>query len=275
MFHVDTAVDGGSSPCEDLVGSMDRSVWVLDGTSGFSDRSFTDATSDGRWYVETLDGHLRDHIRPGRTLQAALREAIADTAGELADLVPQGADESLETAVKRFELPACTVSVVRWDEDELRYLNLCDSSIRYRTADAAAVRVSAPGILSKVDAETQRRRRASDSDRSVREYIQDTRAYANTPGGYWVAQLNPLAAEYAATGRLDTDAAQSLVLHTDGLDPLVESISSGDELLEFAAANGAGPLIRRLRTAEREGGLQSDPEIRTGDDVGVAVLDPA
>lgn len=275
MFHVDTAVNGESSLCEDLVGSTDRSVWVLDGTSGFSDRSFTDAASDGRWYVETLDGHIRDHIQPGRTLKTALREAITDAARELVDLVPQGADESLDTAVKRFELPACTVSLVRWDDDELRYLNLCDSSIRYRTTDAEAVRISAPGILSKVDAETQRRRHASDPDRSVMEYIRDTRAYANTPGGYWVAQLNPLAAEYAVTGRLDVDTVESVVLHTDGLDPLAEWMSGSTDILDVAAENGAEALIRRLRAAERKAEVWDDPGFNTGDDVCVAVLKPA
>jgi len=117
MFRSEFAVDGTGEPCEDLIRIADGAAWVLGGTGGFSDRSFTDAASDGRWYVETLDSRLYERIHDGDDLEFVLADAIEATVRELATRVLDDASESIGSAVKQYELPACTVSMVRWNDD--------------------------------------------------------------------------------------------------------------------------------------------------------------
>ena len=117
MFRSEFAVDGTGEPCEDQIRIADGAAWVLDGTSGFSDRSFTDAASDGRWYVKTLDSRLYEWIRDDDDSEFVLADAIEATARELETRVPNDASESIDSAVKQYKLPACTVSMVRWNDD--------------------------------------------------------------------------------------------------------------------------------------------------------------
>lgn len=283
MVGIDTAVDGGAGTREDLVGTADSAAWVLDGTSGFGERSFTPGPTDGRWYVEAMDRAFRERLHADASLTDVVAESIAAVARDLAEHVPDAADASLETAVKRHELPACTVSLVRWDDAELEYLVLCDATVAYATADGDAERVSTPGVLDRIDAETQRLRARTDSGDDdepadvVTEQLRRTRAYANTPGGYWVAHQNPLAATFASTGRVAVAETDVVLLHSDGLDPLVAvdpAFDAWSDVLSFAATNGASATIDRLRDAEATVDAERPGSTRLGDDVGVVVIDP-
>lgn len=284
MFRSEFAVDGTEEPCEDLIRIADGAAWVLDGTSGFSDRSFTDAASDGRWYVETIDSQLCERIHDGDDLEFVLADAIEATARELATRVPDDASESIDSAVKQYELPACTVSMVRWNDDSFEYLSLCDASVTYQLARGGVREITSSGVLDLVDAETQRLRAASKRNgdgqyEAVVEYIRETRAYANTPGGYWVAQLNPLAAEFASTGILSTDDVEAVLLASDGLDPIVTHDSDtdnggiqslGDALAE-ARTEGVSTLVDRVRRAEAAAAPDGGTPHR--DDIAVVLLD--
>ncbi|SDY20629.1 protein phosphatase 2C domain-containing protein [Halobellus clavatus] len=280
MPRIETIRDAGGSVCEDLVRTTAGAAWVLDGTSGFGDRSFTDAASDGRWYVETLDAALRSRIDRDGPLDALLEASIADTAEDLAQCVPDSADSSLETAVKRYELPACTASVLRWDDDRIEYLTLCDASTLYRRSDGGTERITSPGILDEIDAETQRRRNLAraggeTTDRDVRAYIRETRQYANTPGGYWVAQTNPLAARFATDGTIERTEVDAVVLHSDGLDPIVEvhdALTDWGAVLSAAISEGAEAVVEELRRAESALPKSASTGVRTGDDVALALV---
>jgi len=111
------------------------------------------------------------------------------------------------------------------------------------------------------------------------DYIRETGAYVNTPGGYWVAQLNPLAAEFASTGILSTDAVKTVLLASDGLDPIVTHDSDadnggiqslGDSLAE-GRAKGVSTLVDRVRRAE--GAAVPDGGMPHRDDIAVVLLD--
>lgn len=280
MPRIETACDPGGSVCEDLARTTEGAAWVFDGTSGFGERSFTDAVSDGRWYVETLDSALGSRISRDESLETLLETAIADTAQQLAQCVPDDADASLDTAVKRYELPACSVSVLRWDDERVDYLNLCDASLLYGLSDGSVERVTTPGVLAEVDAETQRLRNlagddtAEATDEDVRSYIRDTRQYANTPGGYWVAQQNPLAARFATTGTVDRSQLEAAILCSDGIEPIVElhdDLADWSSVLSFSVDEGVEAVVDAVRDAEAALTESAQPAVRTGDDIGLAL----
>lgn len=262
VYEVERMVDAGGSVCEDAVVVGDRCVVVADGTSGFDDRSFTDGESDGRWYARRVAAAFVERLDDGADLPTACAGAIRETGRALAAHVPGDADRSVRTAVAAHELPNAKVAAVRWSESGLSYLVLGDVSAAF--VDPAG-HVSTPGALDRVDARTARIRAellARDVDpTTVREHqlahIRATRAHCNVPGGYWVARLNPLAAEFAETGERAA-ADGPVLLYTDGFDPLVAPLGVFEDppaMARYAAAEGVGALRDRLREAEaREDG---------------------
>jgi hypothetical protein len=255
--EVERVVDGASDVCEDAVVVGDRCVVVADGTSGFGDRSFTDGASDGRWYATRVAAAVADRLDDGADLRAACAGAVRETGRALAAGVPADADRSVRSAVAGWELPNAKVAAARWTDEGLSYLVLGDVSAAF--ADPAA-HVTSPGVLDRVDAQT-RRIRAELLARGVdeatardhqRAHIRATRTYCNVPGGYWVARLNPLAAEFAATGERAPGDGPAL-LYTDGFDPLVSTGAFPDPpaMAAFAADEGVRALRDRLRTDER------------------------
>lgn len=300
--RIDTHCDSGGSGsgsgsvCEDLIQTIEGAegaAWVLDGTSGFSDRSFTDAVSDGRWYVETLDSALRSHINDGDSIAIPVKKAIIEVTRRFVQEIPDAHNSDSDSASAihpaRHELPACTVSLLRWNHQQVEYLNLCDASLLYQLSDGSVERITTPGVLQKVDTRIQRLRHLAQSPESsvtasdVESYIRQTRQHANTPGGYWVAQQNPIAALFATTGVIDRSRSETIVLHSDGVDPIVElheEFSQWSDMLSFATAEGADAVIGALRQAEAEAEAEAEattetaqPQVRTGDDAAIAVVE--
>jgi hypothetical protein len=283
VFETETVVDPGGGVCEDLVGVVEGAAWALDGTSGSGDRSFTDGESDGRWYVEALDEALRRRVGDGPPA-AVVEGAIGDVTERLADAVPADATESPETAVRREELPACTVAMATWDEETLRQYVLCDAALVRR--DAVGVeRVSSPGALDELDAATLRARQSYLADNpgdhegavaASADRVRAGRRHANAPGGYWVAQTNPAAARFGATRATPVDAVEDVLLHTDGFDPLVESygaFTDWDAALDEVRESGLAAVVERLREVERsDPDLTEHPRLKVHDDAGVVHL---
>lgn len=274
-MDVECVVDGAGEGCEDAVETGERCVVVADGTSGFGDRSFTGGASDGRWYAERLARAFVDRLDAGETLRAACADAIAETARALVDAVPADADRSVLTAVAAHELPNAKVVAARWGDDGLSYLVLGDVSAAFVDPPD---HVSAPGVLDRVDAQTARIRSellARGVDEATArehqlEHIRATRGFCNVPGGYWVARLNPLAAEFAATGTRAVDDGPVLC-YTDGFDPLVGRDGAFVEppaMARTAVETGVEALRDRLRAAE------ADTE-HAPDDASAALLRPS
>ena len=253
-------VDGAAGVCEDVVAVGERSVAVADGTSGFGDRSFTDGESDGRWYAARLVRALVDELDAGADLRPACAAAIGETGRALAAAVPGDADRSVRSAVAGHELPNAKVAAAARDDDGgLSYLVLGDTSAAF--VDPSG-RVSTPGVLDHVDERTARIRselKARGADEAeAREgqlsHIRATRSFCNVPGGYWVARLNPLAAEFAATGTR-TPADGPMLCYTDGIDPLVGRLgvfSDPPAMARVAADQSVAALRDRLRAAEAD-----------------------
>ena len=283
MFETRTVVDSGGSVCEDLVRVAEGAAWALDGTSGASDRSFTDGESDGRWYVEALDEALRRRVGEGSPAEM-VEGAIGEVTERLADEVPADAAASPETAVRRAELPACTVALATWDDETLDQYVLCDAAL-VRRDTAGVERVSAPGALDELDAATLRARQSYLADNpgdhegavaASADRVRAGRRHANAPGGYWVAQTNPAAARFGATRTTPVENVEDVLLHTDGFDPLVENYSAfpnWDAALDHVREAGLAATVERLRAVERaDPEMTEHPRLKPHDDAGVVHL---
>ncbi|GAA4182636.1 hypothetical protein GCM10022252_08840 [Streptosporangium oxazolinicum] len=82
------------------------------------------------------------------------------------------------------------------------------------------------------------------------------RAHRNVDGGFWVAAVDPLAAEQALTGTIPVDRVRAAAVLSDGASRLVDrfGLVTWRQLLDLLDHDGPAELIRQVREAER-----SDP----------------
>jgi hypothetical protein len=79
------------------------------------------------------------------------------------------------------------------------------------------------------------------------------RAHRNVDGGFWVASVDPLAAEQALTGTVPADRVCAAAILSDGASRLVDrfGLATWRQALDLLDQDGPEELIRRAREAER------------------------
>ena len=89
------------------------------------------------------------------------------------------------------------------------------------------------------------------------DVVADLRARRNQPGGYWIAKDDPRVAEQAVTGSVARSGLRGAALLSNGAARLVDPYGLEDwsGLLSVIRARGPDALLRRLRAAESERGL--------------------
>ncbi|GHE98469.1 hypothetical protein GCM10017786_34230 [Amycolatopsis deserti] len=225
MIHVaerpGVGLDGRPRPTEDRVVVLDHAVVVLDGaTSADPDQP------SGGWYAEHLAAQLARE--PAGDPRAVLARAIAAVAREFG--LRPGAS------------PSSTVAMLRWDDDRVDALVLADSPI---VAFGQSVDVLADDRLATL-------RRAG------RLRTQDAvRALRNQPGGFWVAEADPSAADRALTRSWPRAELDAVLLATDGVSCGVDDygLFTWPEALRLARARGVDAVLDSVRAAE-----DSDPD---------------
>lgn len=225
---------------EDWAGADSRVAVVLDGLSEAKETGCVHGTP---WYVHQLGCRLLtlagDENRP---LAAALAEAISDVADlhrDTCDLDHPGS-------------PCTTVATIRQAGDAVEYLVLSDSVVVLDRRDSEplvitdkAVAAFAPGAA-KAATEAGRT-----GDRSaLNALIHEQQKVRNRPGGYWVAQVDPEAAQQAKTGAISNVSGAALL--SDGAALLVTDFHAMDwaTLLTLAYERGPAELIAMTREFE-------------------------
>lgn len=263
MISIDTA-PGGEKPNEDWVGAGGDVIVVLDGLSTPEGVQGAHSTP---WYVSRLGTCLLNRANDSAfSLQEALELAIADVTKLMA--VPPGDQRT----------PSSTVALARKcpDLDLLEVLVLADSPIVVETTVGTEV-VSD----TRVDEVVPRERDAAltapvgshEKNHRVAELVRAQRAVRNVPGGYWIAQTEPSAAQHALTYAWKLSEVKRLALLTDGASRLVDTyrLLSWTQLLDLLSTTGPRGLISETRGAEA-----SDPQgerwprYKGSDDIAVA-----
>jgi hypothetical protein len=216
-------LDGTPRPTEDRVVVLDNAVLVLDGVT-----SQEPGLPSGGWYSKLLATRLGDELRanPHRALDRVLADAIAAI--------------SAEHGLRPRQAPSSTVAMLRWTDDCIDTLVLADSPIVLFGQSCS--RPVVDDRLSRLREGGKLRTRA------------DVRAQRNVPGGFWVAEADPAAADHAVCASWPRADILAALVATDGVAAGIDDYHLFDwpQALEIARTEGPAALLAAVREAERQ-----------------------
>lgn len=283
-------LDAGAHPNEDRLTVLDQAAWVIDGTSGFSDRSITShPDSDGVWFVEEMQKYLTEHVYDDESLENIVAGAIEHVALALDDEIT--AELEIETAppdidgVSMSEIPAATIGLVRWTGGELEYYSLGDSSVLLRTGSGVEHYIEAEIqksdaylkslVREKVDEDTPTNSKEILSDLQPR--IRETRQYREVPGGFWCLGINPVSARKAISGTVSLEDLRDIYLFSDGFLDVVDGFDlfeDWESVADYIDAEGVDAAVSKLREIQADDdSLVEYPRLKKMDDIAMIHLD--
>jgi hypothetical protein len=207
---IETAEQGAPGRVtEDRIRVLPNAVVVLDGVTSRT----RPPNRNGGWYATKLADELARVINDADPLDDLLAAAITNVVAEHG-LVPG-------------DSPSATAAIVRWSEDRIDALVLCDTP------------VVAFGRTTHVLEDTRLADLRPDPD---------IVAWKNKPGGYWVAEAEPGAAHQALTASWPRAEISKVIIATDGVSCGVSEYG----LFEWAdlAELPLGEVLDRIRAAE-------------------------
>ncbi|MGV9534714.1 protein phosphatase 2C domain-containing protein [Streptosporangium sandarakinum] len=239
-------------PNEDFIAATPDAIVLLDG-AGTPAGSESGCVHGVAWYARALGSNLIASLaQDGKPLTEILAEgikAVASLHDFVCDLDHPGS-------------PSATVVMLRRTADTLDYLVLADSVLVLDTLDAAEPLVVCDDREALVGAAHRASMDALPSGSpehaaAHRKYVEALRDHRNRDGGFWVAAIDPLAAEQALTRTVPISDVRAAALLSDGASRLVDRfhLATWRQALDVLAGSGPTELIRRVREAER-----SDPD---------------
>lgn len=222
-------------PSEDRIFTTDNAVIVLDGAS-----QPEQTERNGGWLAEqlgsTLAGHLGAH--PAEDLADALAWSIA-TVADTFGLVPG-------------DSPSTTVAILRWTDDTLDALVLCDSPIVVATRDDKVELVEDTRLAGVTARLKPSNRLISDDPDGWSKLVAGQRKQRNHPGGYWVAEASPAAAHNAVRATWPTGRVLAVAAMTDGVSIGVERYGHPPDWKSAVALAAQDPhlLVDAIHLAE-------------------------
>jgi hypothetical protein len=246
--------DSGKKVNEDLRNTSETGAWVFDGGTGYADSPLTGADSDAKWYVDTLDGYLAEHVdSTDRSLRTVLREGIQHTRREYLDRV-----DDLPAPEYR---PTAAGTVVRLVDGTVEYLVLGDCTLVVSKPNTVA-RVTDPRMepieQMAIEAVVEHVRTQDVSVWEARDAVADrfeqNRALANTAEGYWILSLDPDAVAHSLTGTFQVDDGTTAYLMTDGFSAVVDTYGLFDDWTRAVGELDDGrtdELLAEIRAVER------------------------
>ncbi|MDP9863367.1 MULTISPECIES: integrase [Streptosporangium] len=231
---------------EDFIGATPDAVVLLDGAGTPAD--LESGCSHGvAWYSHTLGSTLL----AGMTQRAdSLTEILAAGIKATASMHDFCCDLSHPGS------PSATVVMLRRTAGTLDWLVLADSVLVLDVLDADPM-----VICDERQALTGSRYRASmdaavggtpEHLQALSRYMDAMRAHRNVNGGFWVAAVDPLAAEQALTGTVPIDRVRAAAILSDGASRLIDRfhLATWPQALDILDQDGPEELIRRVREVE-------------------------
>ncbi|GAA1287726.1 hypothetical protein GCM10009609_62750 [Pseudonocardia aurantiaca] len=213
------SLPGGDPPGQDRWGTSARAAVVLDGASSYSPEA---PPADD--YVDVLLPALLTRVDDG-DLREQLREALAETVDRLG-LMPGAA-------------PSSTVLMLRVGEALVEVAALGDSTAVIGHPDGTTSRLS-DDRLARIGADKRRAYRehlrrgsgfGSEHGGRLRELQRSEFPHRNRPGGYWIAEADPAAADELVSCSFQRDAVSWVVLATDGAQKHVDRLGGQWDLI--------------------------------------------
>lgn len=233
IVRIETAEQGAPGRVtEDRIRVLPNAVVVLDGVTSRT----RPPNRNGGWYATQLADELARLINDTDPLADLLALAIANLVRQHA-LVPG-------------DSPSSTAAIVRWTEDTIDALVLCDTP------------VVAFGHSTHVLEDTRLEDLRPDPD---------ILRWKNRPGGYWVAEAEPVAAHQALTASWPRAEIGKVIVATDGVSCGVSEyeLFTWEELAQMPL----GEALDLIREAERgDSEHKRWPRFKTHDDQAITRL---
>ena len=234
-------LDGRDRPTEDRVVLLPNAVLLADGATALRD----DERSGG-WYADHLCTAMARRLTddPAADLRSVLADAIKDLVAQFG-LVPGAA-------------PSSTVAMLRWTPDRVDGLVLADSPVIVFTRNGPDV-LADDRIAGLLPGGYRQRLRAGagygpDHVAAVRAAGQTTDRLRNVPGGFWVAEADPVAAAEARVRSWPRPELTAALLASDGVSCGVDDyhLFEWPDVMALAVDNGPAAVLARVREAERD-----------------------
>ncbi|MEU8271288.1 integrase [Sphaerisporangium sp. NPDC049002] len=235
-------------PNEDFVAATPNAVVLLDG-AGTPAGVECGCRHGVAWYSRTL----------GSTLIAG----VTQTCGTLVEILAEGIKAVTGLHDSTCDLshpgsPSSTVVMLRRTAETLDWLVLADSVLVLDVAGAAEPTAICDDREGQIGARYRARMDAlpggtAEHTEALRDYVEAMRDHRNRDGGFWVASVDPLAAEHALTGSVSVAQVTTAVLLSDGASRLVDRfyLTTWRRAVDLLGQDGPAELIRRVRDAER------------------------
>ncbi|MEU0877842.1 protein phosphatase 2C domain-containing protein [Lentzea sp. NPDC005914] len=232
-MKIETAEQGAPGRVtEDRIRVLPNAVVVLDGVTSRT----RPPDRNGGWYATRLADELARLINAADPLEDLLSQAIRNLVEEH-DLVPG-------------DSPSATAAIVRWTDETIDALVLCDTP------------VVAFGQTTHVVEDTRLEDLRADPD---------ILRWKNKPGGYWVAEAEPVAAHQAVTASWPRAEIRKVIVATDGVSCGVSEygLFSWEDLAQMPL----GEVLDQIRAAEVDDSEHKRwPRYKTHDDQAIARL---
>ena len=241
---------------EDRAGAANDLAWVIDGATDVVKDPLTGAATDADWIAGRLDAVF-----------AALSATPPANLSLLPDLAAARLASEFDCEAKRApigktEHPSASAIVVRACDTGLDYVCVGDCTllveglsgfVRVGVDESAAGDPQLAKALAALHA-SHGGLRAEAARARIWPWIQAGRAAMNEPDGYGVFSITPTPRHFVRTGQIAMPADGHLLLASDGLMRLVDvfRLYSAPSLFAVARIEGLTPLMRLLRTVERE-----------------------
>ncbi|WP_329788715.1 protein phosphatase 2C domain-containing protein [Lentzea sp. DG1S-22] len=230
-MKIETAEQGAPGRVtEDRIRVLPNAVVVLDGVTSRT----RPPDRNGGWYATKLADELARLVNDADPLTDTLSRAISNLVEEHGLVAGNS--------------PSSTAAVVRWNDDTVDALVLCDTP------------VVAFGRSTRVLEDTRLEDLRPDPD---------ILRWKNRTGGYWVAEADPEAGHQALTASWSRAEVTSVIALTDGVSCGVSEYGLFD--WEALAEMPLGEVLDRIREAERgDSEHKRWPRFKTHDDQAIA-----
>lgn len=240
---------------EDRWGARDdKAVWILDGATGLTDERVLPGPSDALWFVDQVDGGLRERAASGNT-PADLLRPIVRTAREAL------AKAALRPDAPAVDLPGGAMAMLRLIEDAVELSSLGDCRVVHRDALGAVSGFGTSKVTALDDLlveEVVRLQGLGLSQDAIWQRVlpmtRRHRALANQPEGYWRLDLDERALGHIEIERRPARAGDAFLMLSDGFYRLVDVYRrySYDTLIGAAERSGLKLLLDELRQIEAD-----------------------
>ena len=256
---------------EDIIGHSGNTFWLLDGATpplGIKNKKLT------QQYINMLNHSISKNTVSVLTLKEILKNAIIDLRYEfnrICDLTTEN------------YLPYSTVVLVRILENTIEYLVLADSYLSICVDGKCHVisdqRLKSIATKERAYVRSMREKGVSEISREYLEsrekLINKELKFQNNVNGYWVASLDPEAAEHAIYGIIDYKENYRIIAASDGMERLVSVfgfVNSLDELINKIINEGEETIFDELRKLEMDNSNFLKPVSSTHDDASFFIV---